>query len=324
MHVYANSKFAGGIAGLIFAAAVAMAAPALAQDQTGQPESADTGRYSDADVVVARVGQLEVRLSDIVGPAMAEYQKQGQKGTFEDFYNQVLIRRIERMLAANAAIDAGMQEDQIHAEQMKRLEQRLLSDRYMQQQIIRAVSEQAVREQYDAMVADLSGQDEVHARHIVTKTEEEAHALKAEIEAGADFVTVAKNQSYPGADTGGDLGYFTEGEILPAIGHAAFALEVGAVSEPVNTALGWHLVKVEDRRSIQIPPFEEVQNRIFRRLSSEARETVLGDLQSRYGVTLYNRDGTPMGAPEGDGSDRDDTGDSANPDAPAAASDGGQ
>lgn len=265
------------------------------------------GRYSDADVIVAEVGQLKVRLSDIIGPAMAEYQKQGRKGNFDDYYNQTLQRRVERMLAANAAIDAGMREDEIHAEQMKRLEHRLLSDRYMQQQIVRSVSEAAVRGEYDAMVAELTGQEEIHARHIIAQSEQEASALKAGIEAGADFVEVAKAQSFPGAEEGGDLGYFAKGEILPDIGYPAFELAVGEISSPIKTPLGWHIVKVEDRRPIYIPPFEEVQNQIFHQLSTAARSEIIMGLADQYSVALFNRDGSPIerADPEAEGNESD-------------------
>lgn len=91
---------------------------------------------------------------------------------------------------------------------------------------------------------------EVRASHILVKTEEEALKLKEEIESGkVSFADAAKEHSLcPSSQNGGDLGFFGRNMMVVEFDHAAFELEVGKVSNPVNTNFGWHLILVTDKK----------------------------------------------------------------------------
>ena len=106
--------------------------------------------------------------------------------------------------------------------------------------------------------------NEVHARHILVKTKEEATAIIKQLDGGAKFEDIAKEKSSDGsAGQGGDLGWFGPGQMVPEFEKAAFALEVGAYTkEPVQTQFGWHVIKVEDKRAQQPPAFEQVKDQI--------------------------------------------------------------
>src|ERR1700739_5083039 len=100
----------------------------------------------------------------------------------------------------------------------------------------------------------MSGQEEVHARHILVEGEDEAKAIIEQLKGGADFAKLAKEKSKdPGAAEGGDLGYFTKDQMVPEFAEVAFKLDKGQVSEPVKTQFGWHIIKVEARRSAPPP-----------------------------------------------------------------------
>lgn len=89
----------------------------------------------------------------------------------------------------------------------------------------------------------------VRASHILVKDEAAAKKLKAEIEGGADFASVAKKHSLcPSGRDGGDLGFFGKGQMVKAFEDAAFSLEPGQVSAPVKTEFGYHLIVVTERR----------------------------------------------------------------------------
>ena len=101
-------------------------------------------------------------------------------------------------------------------------------------------------------VAKLAPAREIRARHILVATENGAKGIIAELNAGGDFATIAKAKSTdPGsAPKGGDLGYFTKGQMVKEFEAAAFALRPGQITEaPVKTQYGWHIIKVEDRRN---------------------------------------------------------------------------
>ena len=89
----------------------------------------------------------------------------------------------------------------------------------------------------------------MRARHILVETEDEAKAVLAELKKGADFAELAKSKSKdPGSADGGDLGYFTKDQMVPEFSEVAFKLDKGALSDPVKSQFGWHIIKVEDKR----------------------------------------------------------------------------
>src|SRR5882762_6858603 len=116
---------------------------------------------------------------------------------------------------------------------------------------------------YEDASKQISGEEEVHARHILVETEDEAKAVAEELKKGADFAERAKKKSKdPGASDGGDLGFFTKDQMVPEFSTVAFALEPGKISDPVKSQFGWHIIKVEEKRSRKAPEFEQVKAQI--------------------------------------------------------------
>ena len=104
------------------------------------------------------------------------------------------------------------------------------------------------------------------------KTKEEAEAIIKQLDGGADFQKLAnEHTSDPsGKTTGGDLGYFGPGQMVPEFDKAAFALEVGKYTkEPVQSQFGWHVIKLEDKRAKQPPAFDDVKD--------QAKQAVIRD-----------------------------------------------
>ena len=123
-----------------------------------------------------------------------------------------------------------------------------------------AVTDAAMRKVYDDAIGQMKKEPEVHARHILVETEDEAKAVLAELKKGADFAELAKTKSKdPGSADGGDLGYFTKDQMVPEFSDVAFKLDKGALSDPVKSQFGWHVIKVEDKRERQPPKFDKVQ-----------------------------------------------------------------
>lgn len=106
--------------------------------------------------------------------------------------------------------------------------------------------------------------EEVRVQHILVATESEALDVKKELAAGADFAELAKERSLDAQtkDQGGELGWIQKGQLDPAFEEAAFALEPGEVSDPVETSYGWHVIRVEERKAAQPATYEEVRDRV--------------------------------------------------------------
>ncbi|QRK11999.1 peptidylprolyl isomerase [Archangium violaceum] len=148
------------------------------------------------------------------------------------------------------------------------------------------VSEEDLKAAYTQYSKMESGDAEVHARHILVQVD--AKATPEQVEAarkkalalaeearkpGVDFAELAKKKSEgPSAADGGDLGFFRRGVMVPAFEKVAFSLGEGEVSEPVRTQFGWHVLKVEERRAVDVAPFEQVKNELEQRLKMQKTE----------------------------------------------------
>lgn len=148
------------------------------------------------------------------------------------------------------------------------------------------LSEADLRAEYAQYTKNERGDAEVRARHIllqlpknasaeqVEATRKRAQAIVAEARRpGMDFEALARARSEgPSAADGGDLGFFRRGQMVPAFDRVVFGLKVGEVSEPVRTDFGWHVIKVEERRAVDVPKFEELKEQLAEKLRREKTE----------------------------------------------------
>lgn len=133
------------------------------------------------------------------------------------------------------------------------------------------IDEAKVKEAYDAATADFVPQQEYSASHILVASEEEATSLESELESGADFAALAKEHSTDGsAANGGSLGWFGSGQMVPEFEQAVAGMEVGAVSDPVKTQFGWHVIKLDDKRMSSPPPIDQVRPQLENQIRQQA------------------------------------------------------
>jgi peptidyl-prolyl cis-trans isomerase C len=143
-----------------------------------------------------------------------------------------------------------------------------------------ATTDEAMKKVYEDASKQISGEQEVHARHILVETEEEAKAIEDELKKGADFAELAKKKSKdPGASDGGDLGFFTKDQMVPEFSNVAFALEPGKISDPVKSQFGWHIIKVEEKRNRKAPDFEQVKAQIETYVTRKAQADYVAKLR---------------------------------------------
>src|SRR5262249_58680719 len=137
--------------------------------------------------------------------------------------------------------------------------------------------------------------EEVRARHILVESEDEAKAIAQDVKGGADFAEVAKDKSKdPGsAKDGGDLGYFVKSNMVPEFADVAFKMYPGQVSNPVKTQFGWHIIKLEDRRSRQVPDYEQVKNQIEAFVARRAQSEFVTQLRETAKIERLEKPATP-------------------------------
>jgi peptidyl-prolyl cis-trans isomerase C len=132
------------------------------------------------------------------------------------------------------------------------------------------VTEDKIKEEYNNLVKEFDNKEEVRAKHILVDSEDEAKEISKKIAAGESFEELAKQKSKDSSkEKGGDLGYFSKGMMVPAFEEAVFALKVGEVSKPVKSDFGWHIIKLEDRRKMTAPSFEESKPKLERMIAQK-------------------------------------------------------
>jgi peptidyl-prolyl cis-trans isomerase C len=233
----------------------------------------------DADPVIARVNGVEIRASDLA-VAEEEVGAQLQNLSPEDKRDRLVSYLTDTILVARAAELKKVPDTDEFKRRMNFLRNKTLMELMLQNEGKASATEEAMRKVYEDAARQLAGQKEVRARHILVKTEEEAKAIAEQIKKGADFADLAKEKSEDSSKAeGGDLGYFTEDQMVPEFAQVAFKMEKGQVSDPVKTQFGWHIIKVEDKRTKPVPEFDKVKEQIETYVTRKAQADYIHKLQ---------------------------------------------
>jgi peptidyl-prolyl cis-trans isomerase C len=276
-----------------------LVAAGLALAQTGAPApQSPPATAPAAGKVLARVDGSPITEADLVLaaedpalslPNMDEAQKR----------DVVLGYLIDLKTGAKAAEAAKIGEGPDFARKLAYFRDKLLLDEYLEREVRKAVTPEAARKLYDETVKNLTPEQEVRARHILVETEDEAKKALARVKGGEDFAKVAADLSKdPGSKTdGGDLGFFTKERMVQPFAEAAFQLEPGGLSEPVKSQFGWHVIKVEEKRTQPTPPFEEMKEQVEQYLTRKAQQDLILALREKAKVERLDK---PAAAPATD------------------------
>ncbi|MGF1444895.1 MAG: peptidylprolyl isomerase [Pikeienuella sp.] len=279
---------------LALALALGWTAPAIAQEPSAEAPEAEAPAEAtatpaeapdplaglSAETVIATVDGLEITLGELIAVRQAlpqQYQALPPEilkdGLIEQMINQAALAQRAR---ANGFADRADVELTL-----RNLVNSTLADLYLRETMAAKITEESVAAEYERRFAEAEPEIEIKAAHILVDSRETAQTLRAEIEAGAAFADVAREHGTDGtASRGGDLGWFLASDMVPEFADAAFALEPGVLSEPVETAFGWHLIRVEERRERGAPPIEEVREDIVRGMAEQLQRDVVGEARA--------------------------------------------
>jgi peptidyl-prolyl cis-trans isomerase C len=269
----------------------------LAADQPATPSAPGapaSNPLPPGNTVVARVNGTELHLSDVEATRQ-NLPIQAQKLPFDQVYPILLERLVDGTLLTEAGRKDHVDKDPDLQHRLKVYEDHLIQEAYLNRAIRAAETEDRLKARYETFAKE-KGREEVHARHILVKTEEEAKAVIAELDKGADFAALAKKDSIdPGASSGGDLGYFGHDDMVKEFADAAFALPAGQYSKtPVKTEFGWHVIKVEDHRVGKPPSFEEAHQELGQLVARDVVAEKLKELRGTAKVETFGLDGKPL------------------------------
>jgi len=273
-----GSALRASVFGLL--AAILVSAGIVAPVQVHAQAQSPAQAQAQSDKVVAKVAGVEIRESDL---AMAEEDMGQQVQQLEGAAKRdALVAYVADVIIAAKAAEAKKVTDQREFKsRIAFIRNKLAMEMLLVQEGKAAVTDAAMRKVYDEAVKQQGAEQEVRARHILVPSEAEAKAILVEIKKGTDFAEMAKQKSKdPGAAAeGGDLGYFTKDQMVPEFAEQAFKMNKGDVSDPVKSQFGWHIIKVEDKRSKPAPAFETVKEQVEQFVTRRAQAEYIAKLR---------------------------------------------
>lgn len=199
---------------------------------------------------------------------------------------------IENQILADAADAAKLTTGPAFEQRVNFWKRRAMRDLFFDTNVKDAVKEADAKAFYDEQVKQMKPDEEVSARHILVAEKAKADEIAGKLKAGGDFVALAKEFSTdPGSkDNGGDLGFFGKGQMVPVFEETAFKMNKGDVSAPVQSQFGWHIIKLDDKRTKQPPAFDTVKDRIITSLVGQKAQTVVTDLRNKAKIDYVDPD----------------------------------
>ena len=244
----------------------------------------------DAASVVAKVGDATITTADL-DQALEDMAQQFVNFPEEQRRARALDSLIDIKVLAKQAEAQGLDDNPELKRRIDLLRNRALHNDYFETVVRPSITDADLQARYDQEIGAATPEQEVSARHILVKTEEEAKAIIAELDGGADFEALAKTKSTgPSGPNGGDLGYFGKGRMVPEFEQAAFAMETGAYTkEPVKTQFGFHIIKVDDKRDVALPTFEQSKEQLQQIVLTEKYAAAVEEGREAVGVEILDK-----------------------------------
>ena len=258
------------LASTALCAGLALGAPVRAQDT------------ASADTVVATVGEADITLGHML-VLRSGLPEQYDEVPPEALFDAVLDQLVRQTLLMQTQEGPLSRDARLRLENERRA---VLAADVTREVLDAAISDEAVRALYDKRYAEADSGTEYRAAHILVKTEEEAQAIIDEIEGGANFAALAQEHSTgPSGPSGGDLGWFGKGVMVPEFFDAVAALGEGGISAPLKTQFGWHVIKLRETRVKERPPLEDVRGKLISELRQQVFDDHVAELASETAVS---------------------------------------
>ena len=260
--------------------ALALCLGTASAQSVGESEIKVALSQNDGSEVLATVGENKVTLSDaaLTFSTLPE-QMRGQPD--EKMLDAITEQLISEYALMDKALEAGLEDSREVKARLDAARRATLAESYITAELAKRVTDDALKEGYDLMVADFPEEEEVRARHILVDEEDDAKAItKALRGTDEDFAKLAAEKSTgPSGASGGDLGYFKKADMVAPFAEAAFAMKPGDVSDPVKTRFGWHVIKLEDRRMTKPPSFEELEPQLRQQLTQSTAQAIIAEVK---------------------------------------------
>ena len=258
----------------------------------GTPLLADAAATANTNkTVIATVADQPIYKSQL-DAMIKDMQAQFGNATTDQLEGVALSSLIDQALVDQAAKAEGLDKTPEFQQRMEMAFQQALYNEYYDEHIAGDITDDMVKARYEKEVAAMPKQEEIHARQILVSSEDKADEVIKKLDDGGDFEKLAEQYSTgPSAKSGGDLGYFTKGQMDPAFEKAAFALKPGQYTEkPIKTDTGYHVIEVVDVRDKAPVAFDQVAPQIRQLVARDQYMKQLATLKENGTVVIKDKD----------------------------------
>jgi peptidyl-prolyl cis-trans isomerase C len=280
----------------VTALSTAALAPMAQAQATKGAKAAAAPAATGGNAVVATVNGDPIRLSDVAAAANQVSPEIQQQMPKDVLYSRLIDQLVNRKAIAIQAHKSALDKKPEIQHAMAAAADQVLVNAYLQQQVLPAVNEEAIKAAYDKQYAGKPGEPEVHARHILVDTEAKAKDVITQLQGGAKFEDLVKKYSDPkdpATQAGGDLGFFKKGDMLPEFADASFKLKPNEfTTTPVHTRYGWHVIQTLETRTSQPPTYDQAHDQIKQGLVQAGLQKTVADAKAAVKIVVFNSDGT--------------------------------
>ena len=231
--------------------------------------------------IVANVNNEDISLETMIH-AMNELPPEIQSQPFMSYYEDLLERVIDIKLFAQEGKKMKLNEEPSVRAAIDFVIEKVLMQAFLSKYVQENIKEENLKASYNNFIADETSREEIKASHILMDTESEAIDVINMLNNGDDFAELAKNKSTgPSGPSGGDLGWFKRGQMVPPFEKAAFSLNKNEITQiPVQTQFGWHVIKIFDKRIPEAPSYENMKSKLIQDLERKIVSKKIQDLRN--------------------------------------------
>lgn len=239
-------------------------------------------KVADQDKPLATVNNVAIPQArfDLNIKAAAQ---QGQPDSPE-LRKQIKEDLIDLELIAQEAVKKGLDKQPEVVQILEVTKQRILRNAFAQDYVKNhPIEEEKLKQIYENQKEGMAGKKEYKVAHILVASEKEAKAIVAQLKKKGDFGKIAKEKSKdPGSKAqGGEMGWTNPAGVVPPFAEAMVKLNKGQISEPVQSDFGWHIIKLEDVRDFELPPYDKIRANLEKRLQQKALQDTLQALRAQ-------------------------------------------
>ncbi|MEP3787098.1 peptidylprolyl isomerase [Ascidiaceihabitans sp.] len=242
----------------------------------------------DADTVVATVNGTDITVGHMIvarNSLPEQYQQLPDAVLFQGILDQ-LVQQTVLKDSFDGTLPARV------TKSIENETRSLIAGEKVEQILAEDIPVEDIQALYDSTYSSDAPETEYNASHILVETKEEADTIKADLEGGADFASTAREKSTgPSGPNGGSLGWFGKGAMVPSFEAAVVALESGAISDPVETQFGWHVIQLNETRTKDAPKFKDVREELLAEVRRTKLENVIAEMEKAADVDRSGADG---------------------------------